>query len=1182
MKKVNGFIVNPTYKIINGKVYVHLYGRLENGESFLTINEYKPYFYIKNNDKDKLKNIQTEIKFEILETNFKNFDDKEVVKIIYENPNDTKELKTFFEEKEIECYESDIRLPYRFMMDKDLLSSCTIKGDYEKGDYVDRIYTEPNIETCNNFKNFKLKVLSFDIETDGLGQRLYSIALYGNNFKKAIYVNISNNKIEIEDCIIVNSEKDALLEFNNLIRDFDPDIITGWNVVDFDFNFLSQKYKQQKVPFLICREDKEASVRIEESFMQTSKVNAIGRSIIDSLDLLRNTFYKLEDYKLDTAAKELLGEEKTISGENKVKEIEDAYNNNPKKLIEYNIKDAELVYKILEKTNLIELTIKRSLLVGMPPDRVQASVASLDSLYLRELKRINYVAPNSKFNKKEKGISGGFVMKSKPGIYDNIIVCDFKSLYPSVMRTFNIDPLSYHRGKNSKNFIEAPNGAKFDKKEGLLPNILKKLWESRDEMKKRDDKVGSYAIKIHMNSLYGSLANPSCRFYDYDMADAITHFARNITQSAIQYTIEQGYDVIYGDSVCKDSEIIIQDSKGNIKFKKISELFSKIDKKNKEGKEYQFLKNIKSLTIDKEGKSVFKKIKYIMRHKAKKKIYRIYFTNYWYIDVTEDHSLIGYINKSKDSKLKPLERLVEVKPQEIGNKIKSIIALKNIPNKNQKSKNYPKEVYEFMGYFIGDGSFRRNKSHPKYDKDYYLGLSLGDDVKEILKKLIEPLIKKGFIKSYWLSNTRKGDLTINGLKLIKIITENCRSNNNKIIPKWLIYEKKENIHAFLRGLFSADGTVMIRNDKPIIKYTSIKEDYIPMVRKLLFLSGISNSVFRENSINKYFDKKKNKIYTKNTQSKNIIIKSRIEFAKNVGFLMNRKNKLLKNDTYSIIKKTIKDFEFELTGVTKIEEIKYNDYVYDLEIEDTHRFFANNVLVHNTDSLFLNPNTKQLQEANQIGKEVEKLINNHFNKLIKEKYERENILEIQFEKLYTKFLMPFQRGSTEGAKKRYAGLLLDFKTNETKIDFTGLEFVRRDWTALAKKFQLELLEKIFNEEEITQFIKDFVKDLRNGKYDDLLIYRKALRKNTEEYIKTTPPHVKAARILEQNNKLESSIIEYVLTTEGPEPVLLQKNKLDYGHYIEKQIKPIADSVLIFFDKDFDELISGSEQSSLFDY
>ena len=81
----------------------------------------------------------------------------------------------------------------------------------------------------------------------------------------------------------------------------------------------------------------------------------------------------------------------------------------------------------------------------------------------------------------------------------------------------------------------------------------------------------------------------------------------------------------------------------------------------------------------------------------------------------------------------------------------------------------------------------------------------------------------------------------------------------------------------------------------------------------------------------------------------------------------------------------------------------------------------------------------------------------------------------------------------------------------------------------------------------------------------------------EYTKTTPPHVKAARKLD---KLESNIIEYYITLDGPEPVQKLKHKLDYGHYIDKQIKPIADQVLDLFGKSFEDLVSGSKQRKLF--
>jgi len=174
-------------------------------------------------------------------------------------------------------------------------------------------------------------------------------------------------------------------------------------------------------------------------------------------------------------------------------------------------------------------------------------------------------------------------------------------------------------------------------------------------------------------------------------------------------------------------------------------------------------------------------------------------------------------------------------------------------------------------------------------------------------------------------------------------------------------------------------------------------------------------------------------------------------------------------------------------------------------------------------------------------------------------------------------MPRARGSEKGAKKRYAGLIN--KKGKEKIEFTGLEFVRRDWTELSKKFQLELLDRIFHKKEVADFVKKFVDDLKKGKYDSLLVYRKALRKELSEYVKTPPPHVKAARLLD---KIEDNVIKYVITENGPEPIQKLKSKLDYEHYITKQIKPLADSVLSFYSVNFDDLLQGNKQKTLFSY
>ena len=118
------------------------------------------------------------------------------------------------------------------------------------------------------------------------------------------------------------------------------------------------------------------------------------------------------------------------------------------------------------------------------------------------------------------------------------------------------------------------------------------------------------------------------------------------------------------------------------------------------------------------------------------------------------------------------------------------------------------------------------------------------------------------------------------------------------------------------------------------------------------------------------------------------------------------------------------------------------------------------------------------------------------------------------------------------------------------------------------------------EDYETYIKETVKDLKSGKLDSLLIYKKGVRKNLESYTKTTPPHVKAARKLEN---FKDRVIKYVMTKNGPEPVEnLGKVKIDYDHYIEKQLKPIADSLLIFFDKSFDEIVTEKKQVSLEDF
>ena len=181
-------------------------------------------------------------------------------------------------------------------------------------------------------------------------------------------------------------------------------------------------------------------------------------------------------------------------------------------------------------------------------------------------------------------------------------------------------------------------------------------------------------------------------------------------------------------------------------------------------------------------------------------------------------------------------------------------------------------------------------------------------------------------------------------------------------------------------------------------------------------------------------------------------------------------------------------------------------------------------------------------------------------------------------------MPTVRGEKKGSKKRYASLIHD-DNGDRKLYFAGMESSRRDWTALAKEFQADLFSLLFrvdNESKLRDELKGIIgrrhKDLYEGKLDDKLVYVKGIHKPLDEYTKNIPPHVRAAKKLDN---LDGRVVHYVITTAGPEPVQKRSGSpLDYSHYSDKQLAPIADMVLRFFDMDYQALAQNRKQLKLF--
>jgi DNA polymerase-2 len=195
-------------------------------------------------------------------------------------------------------------------------------------------------------------------------------------------------------------------------------------------------------------------------------------------------------------------------------------------------------------------------------------------------------------------------------------------------------------------------------------------------------------------------------------------------------------------------------------------------------------------------------------------------------------------------------------------------------------------------------------------------------------------------------------------------------------------------------------------------------------------------------------------------------------------------------------------------------------------------------------------------------------------LVGQRWRVESRLELEFEKLYTKLFLPSVRHGAGGARKRYAGLVQGRDPSE--VEFVGMEVVRRDWTQLAKQVQRELYYRLFDGQGVTDYLFDVVQQVRDGALDDLLVYRKGLRKPTAEYTATSPPHVVAAR---KSNDV-GRVVSYLITVAGPEPMDNLQHEPDREHYVQKQILPVAEPVLGTLGLDFARVVGDDRQLGLF--
>ncbi len=586
------------YVMLNGKPLIRIFGKTEEGDSVCVFaNDSLPYFYLQTSEENfekiskELKrkfNARTETVEKFIPIGFQEKPTK-MLKIIGNDPSKIPEIRDFVK-KYGTPYEADILFKYRVLVDKDIygMNWIEVKGKWIQTTTVKcRAFEAEEIRPIDYMKNAPLKYLSIDIECIPHGNRLpdaeqdpiviISMVFYPE-YKGKNHLVLLAKPISAENNIIgCKNEKEMLEKFVEVLLDYDPDVITGYNINSFDLPYLLKRLEVNKVKRDIGRCEKLPVIR---KLKNGYSISVIGRVVVDPYEIIRNDVYiRLKRYDLNTVAKHFLNEEKIdVKGIKEMKHLWEGGREDILKFIAYCKKDAELALRLIIEKNLLEKFFELAKISGLLLQDVFGGQSQRhECKLLHEFKKRNFVLPckpdeneikRRKAERKKHGLKGAIVLDPKTGLHKDacVLVLDFASLYPNIIRTFNICPTTLildEELEKKYGHIKSPTGAKFVKheiREGVLPAIVKELIEARKrvkkEMKREQDPekrrlldAKQHALKIMANSLYGYLGFLPARLYLLEIANSITAFGReNILKT--KELVENNFpvEVVYGDT----------------------------------------------------------------------------------------------------------------------------------------------------------------------------------------------------------------------------------------------------------------------------------------------------------------------------------------------------------------------------------------------------------------------------------------------------------------------------------------------------------------------------------------------------------------------------------------------------------------------------------------------------------
>ncbi len=531
---------------------VHVFGRDRTGDPVhIRVTGFRPYFYVPENQAQAA--VATGMLELEPETVYRSIRGERLRRLYANRPADVRDIRSGFEH-----YEADIPFTTRFLIDADLHGGIrvpAIDADFAEVEpseidvrarccFIDiecedeRGFPDPNRDkviciTCHDsyddrYTSFLLRPGKDAVaDPEALAAGLNNVCVKENSHTLCVY----------------NREELLFAGLAEYIQRTDPDIVSGWNVADFDIPYIFDRMTR------LGLQPAEALSRLPGR----SERNPLrGRVVFDLLDAYKKVHVsKRESYRLDAIAQLELGETKvrytgTVSG---------LWREDPRLLVEYNIKDVELCIGINRKDSIVEFYREIARYVGCPLDRSINSSQVVDVYILRKALG-RFVLP-SKGAVVAEEFEGATVFEPSRGVRENVVVLDLKSLYPMAMMTINASPET----KDPDGELRAPNGIRFlAQPDGLTRSIISELLQERDERKALRKKfpfgspeyhlldLQQNVIKVIMNSYYGVSGYVRFRLYDREIGSAVTSVGRAIIEHTRKVIESLGYRVLYGDT----------------------------------------------------------------------------------------------------------------------------------------------------------------------------------------------------------------------------------------------------------------------------------------------------------------------------------------------------------------------------------------------------------------------------------------------------------------------------------------------------------------------------------------------------------------------------------------------------------------------------------------------------------